>query len=114
LTKRWRESIGVLLALLVILSVSIARSSTGNVNENHCAADGIQLYGDVKVVEHFADLKVKVVESFPDLKVKVVESFPDSCGKWRIVESFPDFTVKFVNSFPDIEIEFVNSFPGIP
>jgi len=80
--------------------------------DNDCSWNGIQLYGKVKVVESFPDIKVEVVQSFPDLKVKKVKSFADKCGEWTFVESFPDFTIKIVNSFPDIKIKYVNSFPG--
>ena len=45
------------------------------------------LYGKVKIVESFPDVKVKIVESFPDVKVQIVESFPDI--KVKLVESFP-------------------------
>lgn len=81
-------------------------------NEATCTYSGIRLYGKVKVVTSFADLKVKIVESFPDLEVKTVTSFPDDCGEWQFVESFPDFTIQFVDSFEDISIKFVNGFPG--
>ena len=79
-----------------------------------CSYKGIPLYGKVKVVTSFPDLKVQVVDSFPDLKVKVVDSFPNSCGKWKFVDSFPDFKIQFVTSFPDLKIKFVDSFPGVP
>ena len=74
----------------------------------------IPLYGKVKIVNSFGDVKVQVVTSFPDLKVQNVSSFADQCGKWEFVESFPDFTIEMVTAFPDLKIEFVNSFPGIP
>ena len=74
---------------------------------------GIKLCGRVRVVEHFADIKVKVVDSFPDIKVKVVDSFPDDIGEWQFVEYGTDFTVQFVDSFPDIKIKYVTSFPGV-
>jgi len=74
---------------------------------------GIKLCGRVKVVEHFADIKVQVVNSFPDLRVKVVDSFPDKIGEWKFVEYGEDFTVQFVTSFPDIKIRYVTSFPGV-
>lgn len=79
-----------------------------------CSFQGKKLYGKVKIVENFPDLKVQVVQSFPDLKVQWVRSFPDKCGKWQAVESFPDLKIKFVESFPDLKIQFVESFPGIP
>lgn len=78
-----------------------------------CRWNGIPLWGKVKVVESFADVKVQVVTSFPDLKVKQVTAFPDRCGLWQVVESFPDFTVQFVESFPDVTVRFVESFPGV-
>ncbi|MDO4179128.1 MAG: hypothetical protein Q4D21_08050 [Phascolarctobacterium sp.] len=74
----------------------------------------IRLWGRVKVVKNFADIRVQVVNSFPDLKVKRVTNFPDSLGKWQYVENFPDFTIQYVDSFPDIKIKFVDSFPGLP
>ena len=71
------------------------------------------LYGKVKIVESFPDIKVQIVESFEDLDVKIVESFPDQCGKVKLVESFPDVKVQIVNSFPDIKVKIVESFPGV-
>lgn len=81
---------------------------------NSCSFNGIDLWGDVQVVDSFPDIQVGVVDSFPDLNVEIVDSFPDDCGQWRLVESSPDFTIEYVDSFPDIEIEFVTSFPGLP
>ena len=72
-----------------------------------------QLYGEIKVVERFADCKVEVVTSFPDLRVKLVDNFADDPGEWEMVKSFPDYTVQFVTSFPDVKIEYVTSFPGV-
>lgn len=78
-----------------------------------CTWNGIPLYGEVQIVESFADIEVQVVSSFADIEVKVVTSFPDDCGEWEFVDSFPDFTIRYVESFPDITITFVESFPGI-
>ncbi len=83
------------------------------INQN-CQFQGKNLYGKVKVVQSFPDLKIQVVGSFPDLKVKWVQSFPDRCGLWQTVESFPDFKIQFVESFPDLKVQFVDSFPGLP
>lgn len=71
------------------------------------------LYGKVKIVESFPDIKVQIVDSFEDLDVKIVESFPDQCGKVKLVEHFPDVKVQIVSSFPDIKIKLVESFPGV-
>lgn len=90
-----------------------ARNYVEDIDKQKCTCRGIKLYGRVKVVESFPDLKVKVVESFPDIRVKAVASFADECGKWQFVESFPDFTIKYVESFPDLKIKFVESFPGM-
>lgn len=81
---------------------------------NGCTWNGIELHGDVEVVDSFPDIKVQVVNSFPDLKVQWVDSFPDSCGQWHRVESFGDFKIQYVDSFPDVTIEPVDSFPGVP
>lgn len=77
-----------------------------------CHYNGIPMWGDVQIVDHFPDITVKVVDHFPDLKVKEVQHFPDSCGEWKVVDHFPDFTVKFVDHFPDITVELVDHFPG--
>lgn len=82
--------------------------------DGKCRFKDIPLYGKVKVVEHFPDIKVKVVSSFPDLKVKKVTSFPDACGKWQFVDRNEDFTIKYVDHFPDITIKYVDHFPGLP
>jgi hypothetical protein len=70
------------------------------------------LFGKIKVVEHFPDVKIKVVEHFPDIKVKLMEHFADGPGEWTMVEHFPDYKIKFVEHFPDYKIKFVEHFPG--
>lgn len=79
----------------------------------NCEYKGIKLYGKVKFVEAFEDLKIQYVKAFPDIRVKFVNSFPDKCGKWQEVNSFPDFTVRVVDAFPDLKVERVESFPGM-
>ena len=79
-----------------------------------CTFHGFKLYGKIKVVDSFPDVKVQVVDAFPDLKVKAVQAFPDHCGEWQMVDAFPDTKVQFVTAFPDVKIKFVESFPGVP
>jgi hypothetical protein len=112
--KTLRITITFLLFLALTNVFSQEKSSSGKkeLDEEDCSCKNIALYGKVKVVDSFADIKVQVVSSFPDLKVQVVSSFPDRCGKWQFVDSFPDFTIQFVESFPDLKIQFVESFPG--
>ncbi len=89
-------------------------AGTGNIDESTCSFRGTRLFGKVKVVDSFPDIRVRAVASFPDLKVKKVESFADECGEWQFVDSFPDFKIQFVDSFPDVEVAWVDSFPGLP
>jgi hypothetical protein len=96
------------LALSSILMVSAQADTLSG-----CSYKGIPLYGKVKVVNAFPDIKVKVVRSFPDLKVKRVNAFANQCGLWQFVDAFPDFKVQFVDSFPDIKIQYVDAFPGV-
>ena len=79
-----------------------------------CYFNGIPLYGKVRVVESFPDIRVRVVESFPDLKVQKVDYSANSCGKWQFVDSFEDFQIQFVDSFEDIQIQYVEYLPGVP
>ena len=100
--------------LVLTLGLFLIQPTTAGVSNgiSGCKYKGIKLYGKVKLVDSFPDIKVKVVSSFPDLKVQKVSSFANSCGQWKFVDSFPDFKVKFVDFFPDFKIKFVSSFPG--
>ncbi|GGG42386.1 hypothetical protein [Bizionia arctica] len=113
-------SIIILLGILVISCKNQDRSSIDKLAilnfsppEEICEINDIKLYGKVKFVTSFPDLKIQYVSSFPDIKVQFVESFPEDCGQWHIVESFPDFTIQVVESFPDIKVQVVSSFPGM-
>ena len=83
------------------------------IDKGSCEYKGIKLYGKVKFVTSFPDIKIKYVSSFPDIKVKFVTSFPDDCGEWQQVTSFPEFKVQIVESFPDLKVKVVDSFPGM-
>jgi hypothetical protein len=89
------------------LEIEVCNKAIARGKQNKC-----QLYGKIKWVTSFPDVKVKVVNSFPDIKVKLVTSFPSSPGKWQIVNSFPDYKVQQVTSFPDYKFKFITSFPG--
>lgn len=89
------------LILILSLFFSFSAYAKSPISKD-CTFKDIKLYG-----------KIKIVENFPDLKVKVVNHFPKDCGKWQFVENFPDFKIKFVDHFPDIKIKFVENFPGI-
>lgn len=99
-------------SLAVVAGLALSAEAGGSFNKSSCTFNGFKLYGKIKEVTSFPDVKVKVVTSFPDVKVKKVTSFPDSCGKWQFVSSFPDTKVQFVDSFPDVKIQYVDSFPG--
>ncbi len=99
----------VFLATALFFNMAVACAGT----LSSCSYNGIPLYGKVKFVDSFADIKVQYVSSFADLKVKFVDAFPTSCGKWQKVDSFPDFTVQIVSSFPDIKVQEVSAFPGL-
>ncbi len=94
------------------LEANVAVSDESHITDD-CHWNGFPLYGKIKFVESFPDVKIKFVQSFPDIKVKFVTSFPDKCGEWQVVESFPDLKVQVVESFPDIKVKIVESFPGV-
>ena len=66
-----------------------------------------KLYGKVKIVDSFEDIKVKIVDCFEDVDIKIVDAFEDSCCKVRIVDSFEDVKVKIVDSFEDVKVKIV-------
>lgn len=98
------------ITLITLLAVSTA-SFAGKLGS--CSFNGFPLYGKVKVVDAFPDIKVEVVNAFSDLDVKTVDAFADSCGEWQFVDAFPDFKIQFVNAFGDIKVRFVDAFPGL-
>lgn len=110
-----------IIAMLLIMAIPMMAQQSDNkpgIDKQNCTytnKDGktFNLYGKVKIVESFPDIKVQIVESFPELEVKLVDNFPDQCGKVKLVESFPDVKVQIVNSFPDIKVKIVDNFPGV-
>ena len=108
----------VLFALMTLPMMAQSNDKKPGINKDNCTfvtKDGktFNLYGKVKIVESFPDIKVQIVDSFEDLDVKLVESFPDQCGKIKLVQSFPDVKVQIVEHFPDIKVKIVESFPGV-
>ena len=106
------------LGLLFCLTLAIgAIASDVKIDKENCTItkDGktYKLYGKVKIVDSFEDIKVKIVDSFEDADIKIVDAFEDSCGKVKIVDSFEDVKVKIVDSFEDIKVKIVNSFEGV-
>ncbi|WP_447920309.1 hypothetical protein [Achromobacter aegrifaciens] len=87
----------------------------GDLDKANCTYKGVPLYGKVKIVTAFPDIKVKVVaySGFADLAVWKSFAFAERCGEWRIVDSMPDFTIELVDAFPDVTIAWVDAFPGI-
>ena len=71
------------------------------------------LYGKVKIVDSFEDIKVKIVDCFEDVDIKIVDCFEDRCGKVKLVDSFEDVKVKIVDSFEDIKVKIVQNFEGV-
>ena len=107
----------ILIALLTITTVISAFAGEAKVDKESCTItkDGktYKLYGKVKIVDSFEDIKVKIVDSFEDADIKIVDAFEDSCGKVKIVDSFEDVKVKIVDNFEDIKIKLVDNFEGV-
>ena len=111
----------LMIALLALMTLPIMaqhsdkKPGLDKVNCTFTTKDGktFDLYGKVKIVEAFPDIKVQIVNTFEDIDVKIVEAFPDQCSKVKLVESFPDVKVQIVNSFPDIKVKIVDAFPGV-
>ena len=104
--------------ILFSLALAIgAMASDVKIDKETCTItkDGktYKLYGKVKIVDSFEDIKVKIVDSFEDVDIKIVDAFEDSCGKVKIVEHFEDVKVKIVDNFEDIKIKIVEHFEGV-
>ena len=53
--------------VLLLLAMTIPAMAASAINQDGCYK-GIKLCGKVKVVEHFADIKIKYVKSFPGVE----------------------------------------------
>ena len=84
---RW----AALLILVTLLGAGLPRAgaAAGTKIGPGCTLKGHKLYGKVKIVTAFPDLKVQIANAFPDLKVQIVDAFPDKCGQWKMVDAFP-------------------------
>ena len=81
----------------------LPNSYQDDLDKENCTFKGMKLYGKIKFVENYPDIKIKFVDNFPDIKVKFVENFPDDCGEWKVVANFPDLKVKVVGNFPGMD-----------
>ena len=107
-----------LLSFLICMTFAVcAIAADVKIDKNNCTItkDGktYNLYGKVKIVDSFEDIKVKIVDCFEDADIKIVDNFEDSCGKVKIVEHFEDVKVKIVDSFEDIKVKIVDCFEGV-
>lgn len=94
--------------LLFCFAIAIcAAAADVKIDKENCTItkDGktYKLYGKVKIVDSFEDIKVKIVDAFEDADIKIVDAFEDSCGKVKIVDSFEDIKIKIVNSFEGVK-----------
>lgn len=103
--------------LLLAIITNSAIASDGKIDKENCTItkDGktYKLYGKVKIVDHFEDIRVKIVDHFEDVDIKIVTSFENSCGKVKIVNNFEDVKVKIVDHFEDIRVKIVENFEGV-
>ena len=79
--------------ILFSLSLAIgAMASDVKIDKDNCTItkDGktYKLYGKVKIVDNFEDIKVKLVDNFEDVDIKIVDNFENSCGKVKLVDNF--------------------------
>ena len=105
-----------LMAALMLTAVCAVAGEV-KIDKENCTVtkDGktYKLYGKVKIVENFEDIKVKIVDSFEDVDIKIVDNFETSCGKVKLVEHFEDVKVKIVEHFEDIKVKLVDNFEGV-
>lgn len=101
----------------MILAAGSMAADEVTIDKENCTItkDGktYKLYGKVKIVDSFEDIKVKIVDCFEDVDIKIVDAFEDSCCKVRIVDSFEDVKVKIVDSFEDVKVKIVEHFEGV-
>ena len=101
-----------------IICVNINASDEVKIDKKNCTVTKngktYPLYGKVKIVDCFEDIKVKIVDCFEDVDIKVVDCFEDSCGKVKVVDCFEDVKIKIVDCFEDVKVKLVDHFEGVP
>lgn len=107
-----RSRLMMVVVLLAGCLLPCATAHAARKGARDCRLKGHKLFGKVKVVTAFPDLKVQIVGDLADLNVQVVEAFPSKCGQWKMVDAFPDLKIQFVDAFPDLKIKYVTAFPG--
>ena len=100
------------MAAAILLAMSMAHGAAAADLEG-CSYNGIELKGEVEIVDNFGDFTVEIVDNFADINVERVDNFADDCGEWEIVDNFGDFTVEIVDNFGDIKVKWVDNFPGV-
>jgi hypothetical protein len=65
-----------LIVFIATLNSFILAQDKDKIDFETCTFKEFPLYGKVKFVESFPDIKVQIVDSFPDIKIKFVQSFP--------------------------------------
>lgn len=98
-------------------AASVTAVSKDGIDKEHCTftKDGktFRLYGKVRIVDNFEDIKVRIVDNFEDVRVRLVDNFEDECGCVRIVDNFEDVKVRIVDNFEDVKVRIVDNFEGI-
>jgi len=98
--------------LIIIATIIILLGLIYELEAKKCTFKGKKLYGRIKIVNSFPDIRVKIVSAFPNLRIQRVSSWPDKCGKWQFVSNFPNLRVQFVTSNPDLLIAYTPNAPG--
>ena len=57
--------------LLALMGNPAPSPRTDDPVDKTCSFKGKKLYGKIKFVDNFPDIKIKIVENFPDLKVHI-------------------------------------------
>ena len=100
----------VLIFLLLLLPFNIQDKPV----TDDCKCKGIPLYGEVMIVDSFADFEVRITDAFEDLTVDSTVTIPRHCGEWVFIKTgTPDFTIELVDSFEDFSIRFEYGGAGI-
>ena len=106
--------------LFLAVSAVIAMSAWASdvvIDKKNCTVtkDGktFPLYGKVKIVDNWEDIKVKIVDNWEDVDIRIVDSFEDSCGKVKLVDNWEDVKVKIVDNWEDIRVKIVDNWEGV-
>ncbi len=103
-----------LLSILFLISFANLTFAEPIIDKENCTItiDGetFNLYGKIKIVDDYEDVRVKIVDDYEDVRIEIVDDYSNSCGRIEIVDDYEDVRVKIVDDYEDVRVDIVGDY----